>query len=95
MPASTLGAAPTPALICKIYRQVLRYAGSAVLYAHPARPNLRALYRPEFDIWMNKVKEGEAKAIEARPEWEEFSRRGEQLFYFNATCESTLLDNSR
>ena len=73
---ATRGSPPTPALLRRIYRQVLRYAGSAVLYAHPARPNLRALYRPEFDVWMNKVKEGERKAIAARPEWEEFSRRG-------------------
>lgn len=74
--SATTGSAPTPALIRRIYRQVLRYAGSAVLYAHPARPNLRALYRPEFDTWMQKVNEGEEKAFAARPEWEEFSRRG-------------------
>lgn len=68
---------PTPDVVCKIYRQVLRYAGASVLYALPARLNLRALYRPEFDIWMKKAKLGKDAAVRDRQEWEEFSRRGE------------------
>lgn len=75
MSATTKGV-PTPALIRVIYRQVLRYAGSSVLYAHPARLNLRMLYRPEFDIWMKKAKQGPRQAVKDRQEWEEFSRRG-------------------
>jgi hypothetical protein len=68
--------APTPDTVRKIYRQVLRYAGSAVLYAHPARLNLRALYRPEFDVWMVKAKQGYEAVTKDTSEWEEFARRG-------------------
>lgn len=82
--------APTPSVIRSIYRQVLRYAGSSVLYAHPARLNLRVLFRPEFDIWLNKAKLGEEQAVKDKPEWEEFSRRGVSLILAQSQCPALL-----
>ena len=56
----------------------MRYAAASVLYSRPASPNLKRLYRPEFDIWMGRVKRaGNAeRLVQDRAEWEELARRG-------------------
>lgn len=74
--ASSAIQAPTPATIVRLYRIILYQAGAAVLFAKPAVHNLRALYRPELDIWMQKAKGDRLKIEESRHEWEEFARRG-------------------
>lgn len=49
-----------------------------MLYSKPASPNLRALYRPEFDVWMGRARrESDADKVDRRVEWEEFATRGE------------------
>ena len=68
---------PTPTTVSRLYRLLLRHAGASVLYSRPAMPNLRALYRPEFDIWMKRAKQGEEAVMWDRAEWETFARRRE------------------
>ena len=68
---------PTPTTVLRLYRLTLRHAGAAVLYARPASPNLRALYRPEFDIWMKRAKQGSEAVIKDKAEWETFAIRCE------------------
>ena len=70
--------APSPAKIVRLYRMMLRHAGASVLYARPAIFNLRALYRPEFDVWMTRAKAGRHELEKSQDEWEEFARRGKQ-----------------
>ncbi|CAD6569169.1 MAG: hypothetical protein CYPHOPRED_003118 [Cyphobasidiales sp. Tagirdzhanova-0007] len=68
---------PIPIIIVKLYRRVLRQAGAAVLFSKPAMPNLRRLYRAEFDIWMTRAKGGPREFEQHREEWEEFARRAQ------------------
>lgn len=74
---------PTPRQVAQLYKAVLRYATAAVLYARPAKPNLRALYRPEFDIWMAAAKEPGSVKPEA---WLEFARRSQSAISRSFKC---------
>ena len=69
---------PTLSTTTRLHRLVLRYAAASVLYSRPASQNLKRLYRPEFNIWMGRVKRaGNAERLmQDRAEWEEFARRG-------------------